>query len=388
MYFDYNFVETRPLAYSTPHSINVDGYVHHQCPSSIFCPGFVQHNQQQSKPSHSHPHSQVVPKGHVYKDNEALPICRSLQELPTSTSGSTSWDINDKQLPKTSTSGKQCVRKGCPGQIYLHPCRGNEGYPVTHFWREVGDLVFFQAKGTHGHLRPNAKAARSKPNRSKSSNPSTDFTSPRRPGLSETTISSVEMCFSPQADTYFGTHLPSFITERNVATTNAPFCYPSQMGVRSFDGGIDGTSLCSPPPSQLTLSMPQNFHRCPTVSSQLYQNSSSKMGSHGMGPSNGSWCTLALHLPSSVEETSDFSPWAYHVPEGTSGFCSDVNTFQNFNYQHRYSRPLRASSWSLQVHDAHGHSSTMNSSYLPYDGSPLQSSGASSHCSSNQRISR
>lgn len=48
----------------------------------------------------------------------------------------------------------------CNGCIYIQPCRGHGGYPVTHFWRECGDTVYFQAKGTHDHVKPDLKPVR------------------------------------------------------------------------------------------------------------------------------------------------------------------------------------------------------------------------------------
>ena len=39
-------------------------------------------------------------------------------------------------------------------------CHGNAGYPVTHFWRTVGEYVFFQAKGVHDHPRPELRTSR------------------------------------------------------------------------------------------------------------------------------------------------------------------------------------------------------------------------------------
>lgn len=41
----------------------------------------------------------------------------------------------------------------------IQPCRGHCGYPVTHFWRRSGSAIFFQAKGTHDHPRPEAKGS-------------------------------------------------------------------------------------------------------------------------------------------------------------------------------------------------------------------------------------
>ncbi|KAL5971613.1 Transcription factor glial cell missing [Taenia solium] len=402
MYSDADIVESRPSAYSTPRPNNEGGYVHNQCPSSIFCLDFVQHNQQQSRLPQPHQHSQLISNDpvcsqqrgrslQVYKENQTVATHWSLQEFPTSTSGSSSWDINDKQLPKTpqiadfdswpdghcqlvylktssdlvkrhssgwamrntNNHNKHILKKSClgvllcsspdcsvtlrpaicdkarknqEGRIYLHPCRGNEGYPVTHFWREVGDLVFFQAKGTHGHLRPNAKAVRNKPNRSKPTN--------------------------------FSTAL---------ATSRQPECFPTHIA----------------------LPVPPTLLRCPTVCSQHCQSGSTRTGSYGMGPSNGSWSDLSLHLPSSNEEVGDFPPWTYHTPEHTPELCSNTNPLHRYRHHYRHSRSFKASSSPLLVHDVHGQSPSANPFFYPlYINSPLQSSGESSHCSSSQRISR
>ncbi|BHF57300.1 hypothetical protein SprV_0100024100 [Sparganum proliferum] len=56
--------------------------------------------------------------------------------------------------------GRPCSRANCGGTVYLRGCRGHGGYPVTHFWREVGGTVFFQAKGHHDHARPDLKPVR------------------------------------------------------------------------------------------------------------------------------------------------------------------------------------------------------------------------------------
>ena len=36
---------------------------------------------------------------------------------------------------------------------------GNNGYPVTHFWVHQEDGIYFEAKGTHDHFRPQARRA-------------------------------------------------------------------------------------------------------------------------------------------------------------------------------------------------------------------------------------
>ncbi|CAL8109181.1 unnamed protein product [Calicophoron daubneyi] len=56
--------------------------------------------------------------------------------------------------------GRPCCMPNCTGRIYNQPCRGHGGYPVTHFWREHGDTVYFQAKGAHDHIKPDLKPVR------------------------------------------------------------------------------------------------------------------------------------------------------------------------------------------------------------------------------------
>lgn len=57
-----------------------------------------------------------------------------------------------------SCIGKPCPNRMCTGRLEIMPCRGHCGYPVTHFWRETGNAMFFQAKGVHDHLKPEAKS--------------------------------------------------------------------------------------------------------------------------------------------------------------------------------------------------------------------------------------
>lgn len=54
--------------------------------------------------------------------------------------------------------GKPCPNRQCNGHLEIMPCRGHCGYPVTHFWRHTDYAIFFQAKGVHDHLRPEAKS--------------------------------------------------------------------------------------------------------------------------------------------------------------------------------------------------------------------------------------
>ena len=54
--------------------------------------------------------------------------------------------------------GKPCPNPSCAGVLESQACRGHCGYPVTHFWRHVGDIaIFFQAKGFHDHPMPESK---------------------------------------------------------------------------------------------------------------------------------------------------------------------------------------------------------------------------------------
>ena len=54
--------------------------------------------------------------------------------------------------------GKPCPNRQCLGRLEVLACRGHCGYPVTHFWRHTEHAIFFQAKGTHDHPRPEAKS--------------------------------------------------------------------------------------------------------------------------------------------------------------------------------------------------------------------------------------
>jgi len=57
---------------------------------------------------------------------------------------------------------KQMMNKcpHCGGNLILHSCKGNVGYPVTHYWRRDQDQMFFQAKGIHDHVRPDLRPHR------------------------------------------------------------------------------------------------------------------------------------------------------------------------------------------------------------------------------------
>ncbi|XP_044752022.1 transcription factor glial cells missing-like [Coccinella septempunctata] len=64
--------------------------------------------------------------------------------------------ICDKARKKQQ--GKPCPNRRCTGRLVILPCRGHCGYPVTHFWRHTDEAIFFQAKGSHDHPRPEAKS--------------------------------------------------------------------------------------------------------------------------------------------------------------------------------------------------------------------------------------
>ncbi|XP_050338612.1 transcription factor glial cells missing-like [Bactrocera neohumeralis] len=55
--------------------------------------------------------------------------------------------------------GRQCPNRNCSGRLEIQPCKGHCGYPVTHFWRRASNVIFFQAKGTHDHPKPEAKGS-------------------------------------------------------------------------------------------------------------------------------------------------------------------------------------------------------------------------------------
>ena len=55
-------------------------------------------------------------------------------------------------------TGKSCPNPKCSGNLELVTCGGHCGYPVTHFWRQTGHYLFFQAKGVHDHPQPEVKS--------------------------------------------------------------------------------------------------------------------------------------------------------------------------------------------------------------------------------------
>ncbi|XP_055850673.1 transcription factor glial cells missing [Episyrphus balteatus] len=84
-------------------------------------------------------------------------LCTAKCKLPNGNSVHLRPAICDKARRKQQ--GKQCPNRNCTGRLEIQACRGHCGYPVTHFWRQAGDAIFFQAKGTHDHPRPEAKGS-------------------------------------------------------------------------------------------------------------------------------------------------------------------------------------------------------------------------------------
>uniref|UniRef100_A0A1B0FMT7 GCM domain-containing protein n=1 Tax=Glossina morsitans morsitans TaxID=37546 RepID=A0A1B0FMT7_GLOMM len=84
-------------------------------------------------------------------------LCSDKCKLPNGNNVNLRPAICDKARRKQQ--GKPCPNRNCSGRLEIQPCRGHCGYPVTHFWRRSGNSIFFQAKGTHDHPRPEAKGS-------------------------------------------------------------------------------------------------------------------------------------------------------------------------------------------------------------------------------------
>ncbi|XP_017013662.2 transcription factor glial cells missing [Drosophila takahashii] len=84
-------------------------------------------------------------------------LCSAKCKLPNGASVHLRPAICDKARRKQQ--GKQCPNRNCNGRLEIQACRGHCGYPVTHFWRRDGNGIYFQAKGTHDHPRPEAKGS-------------------------------------------------------------------------------------------------------------------------------------------------------------------------------------------------------------------------------------
>ncbi|EDW75451.1 uncharacterized protein Dwil_GK23810 [Drosophila willistoni] len=84
-------------------------------------------------------------------------LCSAKCKLPNGASVHLRPAICDKARRKQQ--GKQCPNRNCTGRLEIQSCRGHCGYPVTHFWRKDGNGIYFQAKGTHDHPKPEAKGS-------------------------------------------------------------------------------------------------------------------------------------------------------------------------------------------------------------------------------------
>ncbi|KAH8412986.1 hypothetical protein KR009_007330 [Drosophila setifemur] len=84
-------------------------------------------------------------------------LCSAKCKLPNGASVHLRPAICDKARRKQQ--GKQCPNRNCNGRLEIQACRGHCGYPVTHFWRRDGNGIYFQAKGTHDHPKPEAKGS-------------------------------------------------------------------------------------------------------------------------------------------------------------------------------------------------------------------------------------
>uniref|UniRef100_A0A1A9W012 GCM domain-containing protein n=1 Tax=Glossina brevipalpis TaxID=37001 RepID=A0A1A9W012_9MUSC len=84
-------------------------------------------------------------------------LCSDKCKLPNGNNVNLRPAICDKARRKQQ--GKPCPNRNCSGRLEIRPCRGHCGYPVTHFWRRSGNSIFFQAKGTHDHPKPEAKGS-------------------------------------------------------------------------------------------------------------------------------------------------------------------------------------------------------------------------------------
>ncbi|VDD80506.1 unnamed protein product [Mesocestoides corti] len=272
---------------------------------------------------------------------------------------------------RKSQEGKQCTRKGCPGRISLRPCHGHGGYPVTHFWRHIGDLVFFQAKGTHDHVRPELKAIRSKPNRSKPANSaSTNYPVKLEENTPKSTpvASSYSSIYPTHANQFPGVCDPSYGMAKAVVAAAA-------ASYNNFPGG-GGVGLCSPP-------RPPPFHSAPPPLKRedpafndngfQYQISSTTTASGGCGLENGSWSNNPSPPPVNAQGEGDFPPWPPQTSRPTSEYYP--------NHHH----PLQASSTPIRTHFL-TQPSNAAFPYLPFDSSSLRSSGTGSNSnSSNDR---
>ncbi|XP_055590103.1 uncharacterized protein LOC129742252 [Uranotaenia lowii] len=85
-------------------------------------------------------------------------ICSARCRLPNGSAIHLRPAICDKARRKQQ--GRTCPNRSCKnGRLEVQPCRGHCGYPVTHYWRHTDKAIFFQAKGSHDHPKPESKTA-------------------------------------------------------------------------------------------------------------------------------------------------------------------------------------------------------------------------------------
>ncbi|XP_053691809.1 transcription factor glial cells missing-like [Sabethes cyaneus] len=85
-------------------------------------------------------------------------ICSVRCRLPNGSQIHLRPAICDKARRKQQ--GRACPNRNCKnGRLEVLPCRGHCGYPVTHYWRHTERAIFFQAKGTHDHPKPESKTS-------------------------------------------------------------------------------------------------------------------------------------------------------------------------------------------------------------------------------------
>ncbi|XP_065084321.1 uncharacterized protein LOC135706597 [Ochlerotatus camptorhynchus] len=85
-------------------------------------------------------------------------ICSARCRLPNGSQIHLRPAICDKARRKQQ--GRACPNRNCKnGRLEVLPCRGHCGYPVTHYWRHTDKAIFFQAKGSHDHPKPESKTS-------------------------------------------------------------------------------------------------------------------------------------------------------------------------------------------------------------------------------------
>ncbi|XP_067622199.1 transcription factor glial cells missing isoform X2 [Eurosta solidaginis] len=91
--------------------------------------------------------------------NDCLGVlfCSAKCSLPSGKTINLRPAICDKARRKQQ--GRPCPNRSCSGRLEIQSCKGHSGYPVTHFWRRVNNVIYFQSKGTHDHPKPEAKGS-------------------------------------------------------------------------------------------------------------------------------------------------------------------------------------------------------------------------------------